>query len=62
MLTVIADGVYNYYISDLSGRMVGQGILSGDSRISIPGISDAGMYIIRFMNDKGSWDEKFIRQ
>ncbi len=62
-LAVTSQGIYTYYIYDFKGRTVDQGQLKiGLNSINAIGITNAGMYIIRFVNAAEVWTEKFIRQ
>jgi hypothetical protein len=61
-LEVSSPAVFDYAISDFSGRTLATGKLAGGSNIILsPGVT-AGMYIIRFTNETGQWIDKFVRQ
>lgn len=63
ILGVTSQGVYDYFIYDMNGKTVGKGLLkNGFNSITAPGITNGGMYVIRFTNATEVWTEKFVRQ
>jgi Metallo-peptidase family M12B Reprolysin-like len=59
---ISSPGVYNYTISDFSGKTLTQGTLAnGSNIITTPGMT-GGMYLVRFTNGTEQWIDKLVRQ
>jgi hypothetical protein len=61
-MSVNSPALFEYQISDYSGRLVGKGkLVQGMNKIASSGLS-SGMYIIQFSDGQNQYSEKFMKQ
>jgi hypothetical protein len=59
---VSSPGNFDYAIFDLHGSVIASGKLVNGYNAVSAGITSSGLYLIRYSNETGSWNDKFVKQ